>query len=317
VKFDLIGVPYTSMAKPGGIGRAIEILRELGLAESVALRGDVRDAGDLELVEGSGVRGPSGLLNERALGHLVAATREAVSDSLDRRRLPLVIGGDCPVLLGALAAGRDRYGEAGLLFIDGHEDAWPPKRSPTGEASDSELAIALGRIGDLPEPLDRLVPLLAPEALAMLGPRDRHEIEQAGADSLEDTAALLRDDETVRANGAETSAREAIWTLAATGLAFWLHIDLDVLRTRDFPAADYPQPGGLAWDELLEIATRTLAAPDCFGCSVVIYNPELDPERTSAARLVHFVSDLVGAEAFEREHCRGRRTSPPPDGGPA
>jgi arginase len=295
VSFDLIGVPYSSMAKPGGIANAIDVLREVGLAEHFAATGHVRDMGNLERFEGSGARGPSGLLNERALGHLVTATREAVLRSLDRGRRPLLVGGDCPVLLGALAAGRARHGAAGLLLVDGHEDAWPPRLSLTGEASDSEVAIALGQIGDLPEPLDRLVPLLAPEAISLLGPRDRNEIEQGGAESLADSVALLLDDASLRAGGAEASAREAIRALANSAPAFWLHIDLDVLRTEDFPAADYTQPGGLTWEELLEIARPTLAAPDCLGCSIVIYNPDLDPKRTSAARIVRFVSDLVSA----------------------
>jgi arginase len=97
----------------------------------------------------------------------------------------------------------------------------------------------------------------------------------------------------VHADGAEASASEAIQALASRAPSFWLHIDLDVLRTEDFPAADYTQPGGLTWDELLEIATRTLAAPGCLGCSIVIYNPDLDPKRTSAARIVRFACDLV------------------------
>jgi arginase len=295
VSFELIGVPYSSMAKPGGIANAIHSLREVGLAEHIAATGQVRDRGDLKLLEGSGVRGPSALLNERALGHLVTETREAVLRSLDRGGRPLLIGGDCPVLLGALAACRARYGAAGLLLVDGHEDAWPPQLSATGEASDSEVAIALGRIGDLPEPLDGWVPLLAPEAISMLGPRDRNEIEQGGAESLADTVAMLRDDKSVRTRGAEASAHEAIRALANSAPAFWLHIDLDVLRTEDFPAADYTQPGGLTWDELLEIARPTLAAPDCLGCSIVIYNPDLDEKRTSAARILRFASDLVSA----------------------
>jgi arginase len=295
VKFELIGVPYTSMATPGGIAKAIGVLRELGLAESIAARGDVRDRGDLELLVGDGARGPSGFLNEPALEHLVAATREAVSAGLDRGRLPLIVGGDCPVLLGALAAGRDRYGRVGLLFVDGHEDAWPPKASLTGEASDSEVAIALDRVTGLPESLARLTPLLGPEAVAMLGPRDRQEIEQAGLDSLAGTVALLRDDGIVRASAPQVSADEAIAKCTGSAPVFWLHLDLDVLRTEDFPAADYTQPGGLTWDELQEIAVRALAAPECFGVSIVIYNPELDPERVFGTRIVRFVSDLVSA----------------------
>jgi arginase len=103
--FDLIGVPYTSMSTPGGIADAIRVLREVGLAKRLAANAGVRDAGNLEPVEGDAVRGPSGLLKERALARLVAATREAVGRSLDRGRRPLLVGADCPVLLGALAAG--------------------------------------------------------------------------------------------------------------------------------------------------------------------------------------------------------------------
>ena len=294
--FELIGVPYTSMARPGGIADAIRVLREAGLAERVA----ARDAGDLDLLCAGGGRGDSGLLNEAVLGHLVATTREAVAGSLGRGRRPLLAGGDCPVLLGALAAGRDRFGAAGLLLVDGHEDAWPPRLSPTGEASDSEVAIALGRLDDLPAPLDAVVPLLSPEALAQLGPRDRAEIEEAGLASLEGTAALRLDDETVRARGAAAAAGAAIDALAGAVPAFWLHLDLDVLRTAELPAVDYPQAGGLCWDELLTIARRALASPRCFGCSIVIYNPDLDPDRTSAARIVGFAADLTATAGPSR-----------------
>jgi arginase len=292
MKFELIGVPYSSAARPGGIATAIRVLREAGLVER--LGGAVRDAGDLELLEGTGVRGPSGLLNERALGRLVTATRKAVAGSAQRARLPLLLGGDCPVLLGALAAGRDRGGTPGLLLVDGHEDAWPPERSDTGEASDSEVGIALGHVAGLPAPLDELVPLLTVEAVAMLGPRDRRELDENGVESLHEAVALFCDDVAVRASGAATAAREATATLAGASDSFWLHVDLDVLRTEDFPAADYLQPGGLTWQELVDIAALALANPRCFGCSVVIYNPELDPDRSSAARILRFVSDLVG-----------------------
>jgi arginase len=149
MKVELIGVPYTSAATPGGIATGIGVLREAGLVETLSGRGDVRDGGDLELLEGNGLRATSGLLNERALGRLVAATRDAVAQALDRHRLPLLVGGDCPVLLGALAAARDDARAPGLLLVDGHEDAWPPERSETGEASDSEVAIALGRVDGL------------------------------------------------------------------------------------------------------------------------------------------------------------------------
>jgi arginase len=292
MKLDLIGVPFSSMARPGGIADASRVLREAGIAERLARSGDVRDAGDLDAIEGEAVRGPSGLLKEDALARLVAATRAAVGRSLDGGRRPLLFGADCPVLLGALAAGRDRHGPIGLLLVDGHEDAWPPPRSQTGEASDSEVALALGEVHDPPEPIGRLTPLLTRDALAMLGPRDREELAAAGVGSLRDGVALFRDDERVRGAGPSDSAEEAIAAIGPT--RFWLHVDLDVLRTGDFPAADYLQPGGLTWAELSEIASVALSEVRCLGCSVVIYNPDLDPDRTAAACIVEFLADLVG-----------------------
>ena len=105
---------------------------------------------------------------------------------------------------------------------------------------------------------------------------------------------MFLDDVATRARGAAAAARDAIAALTRASSSFWLHLDLDVLRTDDFPAADYLQPGGLTWQELLEIAAPALRDPLCFGCSLVIYNPDLDPERSSAARIVRFASDLVG-----------------------
>ena len=294
--FELVGVPYTSMAARGGIARAIEVLRSEGLADRLGTAGDVRDAGDLSLIEGDGVRGPSGFLNETALARLVVATREAVASSHDRGRLPVLVGGDCPVMLGALAAVRDRHGACGLILVDGHEDAWPPSLSPTGEASDSEVGVALGLVGGaLPEPLGSLAPLLGPDAVAMLGPRDRAELEAAGVASLDGTVAGFRDDESVRALGPSAAAQQAVAAVAPAAPAFWLHIDLDVLRADELAAVDYPQPGGLTWPELGDIGSAALAAPGCAGASIVIYNPDRDPDRAGAKRIVGFAAGLVAA----------------------
>jgi arginase len=289
--WELVGVPYTSMARPGGIATAIDVLRSAGLAERLAERG-VRDAGDLTLEAPSGRRGPSGLLNEQALSRLVVATRDTVRAVHGRDRLPLLVGGDCPVFLGALAAIAGASHAHGLVMVDGHEDAWPPALSETGEASDCELAIALGTVDvALPAPLDEWVPLVDADHVALLGPREAREIAEAGATSVRSEVACFRDDGEVAAAGggaAMTAALDAIG-----GVAFWLHIDLDVLATADFPAVDYPQPGGLSWDELDRMVAVALADEHCRGLSIAIYNPDRDADRSAARRLVEFVARSV------------------------
>lgn len=71
--------------------------------------------------------------------------RAGVSRTLLEGRFPLVIGGDCPVLLGCLAAvSAKNYSPIGLLFVDGHEDSYPAHQSHTCEAVDMELGFSLG-----------------------------------------------------------------------------------------------------------------------------------------------------------------------------
>lgn len=291
IRWELIGVPYTSMARPGGIATAIDVLRSAAVAERLGELG-VHDRGDMELEGPSGERGPSGLLNERALGRLVVVTREKVKAAHARHRLPLLVGGDCPVLLGSLAAIAEEERTHGLVMVDGHEDAWPPALSETGEASDSELGIALGRISDhLPSPLDELTPLVDPGHVALLGPRDATAIAEGGAKSVRAEVACFLDDREVGAAGGELSMSAALDGIG--DVAFWLHIDLDVLASEDFGAVDYPQPGGLRWDELDQLAGVAFASPNCRGASIVIYNPDLDPDRAAAAQVVDFVTRSI------------------------
>ncbi|HEY8581594.1 MAG TPA: arginase family protein [Capillimicrobium sp.] len=290
--WELVGIPYTSMARAGGIADAIGVLRSAGLAERLARLG-VPDGGDLELLGPDGTRGPSGLLSEPALAMLFERTRARVAEVRARGRRPLLVGGDCPVVLGALAALRDAGARPGLLMLDGHEDAWPPHASQTGEASDSEVAIALGRVPALPAPLGEAMPVLDASAIAMIGPRDRDEIEGAGVASLRDEVAFFADGRAALAGHAGEMIAAARGALDADAL--WLHVDLDVLREDALAAVDYPQPGGLPWARLDELAAAAAREPECAGVSVVIYNPELDPDRSGARSVAGFVARLAGA----------------------
>jgi len=283
---DLIGAGFNSAGLDRGVARAPAVLRSAGLVEGLGKHSDVHDAGDVAFAQMRPERSArSGLLAEDALVSMVAEVRRAVGTCYSRGRFPLLIGGDCPVLLGALAAGREAAGAAGLLFVDGHEDAWPPRWSTTGEAADCELGLAVGATtADLAIDL----PLVRPEAAALLGPRDAEELARHGVPSLRDSLWFRSDQDLSGRAGEETEVALDRLRKAADG--FWLHVDLDVLSTTSLAAVDYPQPGGLTWDELTDITVRALADARCLGWSVVIYNPDLDADGAGARAIVDYVS---------------------------
>jgi arginase len=199
------------------------------------------------------------------------------------------VGGDCPILLGCLrGALRDSQG-IGLLFVDGHEDAWPPSLSQTGEAADMELGFALGmHTGDLREEVKARLPLLDPSDVVILGPRDRREIEEGNGTSLEGTVELHPWDELRR--GGDRIAQAAARSLHQRVGRWWLHVDLDVLSTDALPAVDYPQDGGLSWAELEAMTHAAMAVPGCVGWDVTIYNPDLDVDGTHAQEITDYVT---------------------------
>ncbi len=76
-------------------------------------------------------------------------------------------------------------------------------------------------------------------------------------------------------------------------MPWWLHTDLDVLATSELAAVDYPEPGGLTWEQLTRISTDALAAEGCAGWSVCIYNPDLDPDRNGADAIITYLTQAV------------------------
>jgi arginase len=275
--FTLIGVPIDSVGRDGGAELAPAVLRELGLAE--ALGG--ADAGDLAVQIRGEERDPeTGILASENVLRTTATIRAVVAELVAAGERPFLAGGCCAELPGALAGARDALGEVGLVHLDGHRDLYDGETSPTGEAADMPISVALG-LGPAAWVDAAGGASTTPERTALLGFHDPEEPpvpDELGSLTLLGAAEL-------GAEEAGAVAARAASTLAASGL-FWLHFDVDALDRDVFPATDYAMPGGLDWEETQAILTPLLASPTLIGASIACYNPEKDPSRTCGRALV-------------------------------
>jgi arginase len=293
---DLIGVPFDGWGRTGAQARAANALREAGLAGAFA--GEVAVLPDPSLAAATPTRAAgSGLMNEAALFDMLAAVQERVATALGAGRFPFVYGADCTVLLGAVPALRDVAGRAGLVSFDAHEDTTSLDSSPDGEAANMEIGLLLGLTGQLaPEPLKRLLPALAADALALLGTRDQALRRELNVASLADRGVSLRAAEGVAADPGGTG-RAAAAHVAAHSDGWWLHLDVDVLAQAELAASRVPgdgeSAGGLTWQELTVALTAALAVGGCRGWSVTIYDPDQDPDGGDARRIVELVREVA------------------------
>jgi arginase len=226
------------------------------------------------------------LLNPKAIAEYSAALADAVGRAINVGEFPVVLGGDCSILLGCLLALR-RRGRYGLLFLDGHADFYQPEAEPNGEAASMDLALATGRGPEIVTDLEGRRPLVRDEDVVAFGRRDAEDAEAHGSQRIEDTAIRVVDLAEVRKRGAGDAALSAIKDLSKPEVVgFWAHLDADVLDDAVMPAVDYRMPGGVSWQELVTILQVAIASGRAIGLNVTIFNPKLDVDGSIAAAFV-------------------------------
>ena len=292
---------YAIIEAPSVLGlfpKGVETLPEALLAAGLAERIGASHAGRVDPPPYDPRRDEAtGLLNPHGIAAYSLSLADAIAPVRESGDFPVVLGGDCSILLGCVLATR-RRGRAGLLFLDGHADFYQPEAEPNGEAASMELALVTGRGPALVTNLDGLRPLVRDEDVVALGPRDAEIAEENGSQRVEDTDIAMTDLSALREQGGSEAARRALDRLCNPALeGFWIHLDADVLDDALMPAVDYRMPGGLQWDELSAVLRRAVGSGRALGIDITIFNPKLD-ETGAIAR--GFVDALAKGLAADR-----------------
>lgn len=284
-----IGVPIDSVGRRGGTEHSPAALRDLGLP--AALGGE--DGGDLEVRVRGDERDPeTGILASDDVLATTATIRGAVAELVGEGVRPFLAGGCCAELPGALAGARDALGTIALVDLDGHLDLYDGETSPTGEAADMPVSVALG-LGPAAWVEAAGGASVEPRRTALVGFRDKAESIEYGMRQPEtiNPPPIHHSAANLRAAGPKLTATETVGLLDQT--PFWLHLDVDVLDETVFPATDYLMPGGLNWSELAEVLPPLLSSPNLIGASLACYNPDKDPDRTCGQGVVRILSDAT------------------------
>jgi arginase len=281
-RYALLEAPSTLGLRTDGVERLPSALLKHGLAERLQARRARRvqpnvprsTERDLETMT----------LNASAIASYTHQLADAVGPLLDAGQFPVVLGGDCSIVLGPALALR-RRGRYGLLFIDGQADFFQPEADPYGEAASMDLAFVTGHGPRLLTEFEGRAPLVRETDAVLFGFRDTEDQAQFGSQPLP-PALRAFDLPTLRQRGVAAAARDAVAHLSRSELqGFWIHVDADCLDDEVMPAVDFRLPGGLTPEELGTVLTTALDSGRAVGLEVTIYNPLLDSDERAGKLL--------------------------------
>ena len=292
-KIALIGACSSAAAFLAGTEKAPQALRAAGLVEKLKNIGyEVTDMGDC----------PPRLFADdeehrraRNLPAIVAALNDLklqAEIAIKSGALVLVLGGDCAQVIGLLTGARRYYKHLNLFWMDRDADLNTPASTPSGRIDGMVVAHIIGR--GAPE-LVRFwgeTPLVREPDVLLFGLERVDPPEQEFLPRSPLRYVYAAD---IQKKGAAESTRDALSHLHTESRDFILHLDTDIIAQEDFPAVNVPGSGGLSLEEVRVAFREALSQRTLLGLDVAQYNPDRDPDGSSAQKLVDLLVDGLAA----------------------
>jgi arginase len=212
-------------------------------------------------------------------------TEAHLLEPISQRHIPVVIGGNCTIELGVVAANLRKCGSLGLIYLDLHADMNTPASTSDGALDWMGMAHMLGLQGAIPElaSCGPRYPLLSPASIHLVGfdPNSATEWERTVIRDRAIAVSNLAD--VVLSPGKCADAILATW--AAKFERFLVHFDVDVVDFNDLPLAEnYSKNKGLSYAHTLELLEAFLKSPKFAGLTLTEINPDHGAEDGSTVR---------------------------------
>jgi arginase len=288
-RYAVLEAPSTLGLRSEGVERLPDALLGHGLLQRLG----ARDAGRIAPDTRSGTRDPAtNTLNGPEIARYTRSLADGIASLIDGGEFPVVLGGDCTIVLGSALALR-RRGRYGLLFIDGQADFFQPEAEPYGEAASMDLAFVTGYGPSSLTTFEGRAPLVRAADAVAFGFRDAEDQAEYGSQPLPPDLRAF-DLPTIRRMGIAAAAGVAVDHLLRPEVTgFWIHVDADCLDDALMPAVDFRLPDGLTGDELQTVLRAALDSGRAVGLELTVYNPALDEGGRGAKLLANLLVEAL------------------------
>lgn len=293
VPISIIGMPMDLGQGRRGVDMGPSAIRYASVQTLLEDMGyEVEDLGDLPVsAPESRFQGNSNLKYLTEVRQACDNLAQAVSNTFERKRFPLVLGGDHSIAIGSVAGAAKHFNKMGVIWFDAHGDLNTGETTPSGNIHGMSLAVSLG-IGD---PglvnIGGFAPKVYPENIVIIGARclDRGEREL-----IRELRLKVFTMHEIDRLGMARVMDEAIAIVSEGTDGVHLSLDLDGLDPKDAPGVGTPVPGGVTYRES-HLAMEMLAESGILtSAEFVEVNPILDRENQTAKVTVQLIGSVFG-----------------------
>jgi arginase len=238
----------------------------------------------MQLDEASKVR------NADAIAAYSQQLAAVVKKVIEQNKTPLVIGGDCSVMIGNTLALKQK-GNYGLFHLDGHTDYMWPEFSQTGGAAGMGLALVAGVGHEKLTNIAGLQPYIKEENIYCVGNREYGD--EYVALSVNSGMRYI-DLNGIRSMGIGNLVKDFLNMIHDKKLdGFWIHFDVDALNDEIMPCVDSRTEDGLWYNELTEMLKPLVQSPYFTGMEITILDPTLDKDKKYVPPFVKEISEVL------------------------
>jgi arginase len=286
-----VGIPFYTLAEYRGMAEAVGSLRQAGILNRLrSADSDILDLGDVNCPIIDKDHGPKNLQNWEEFLQGTRNIKDMLSHGLDKSKLTFCLGGECAFIIGTLAGLKTVHqGRPGMVWMDAHGDFNTPETSPSGFIGGMGLALACGRGPKLSPEIEASRPLLDEEHVVHIGSRSL----DPGEDKALLSSVKVFPAEDVKMYGARDVARQAARQLDDSSDWIIAHLDVDVFDPSIMPGVNFPEPGGLASHDILEIFRALQSTGKLKVVDLTAYNPFGDTGNRGKSFLVDLAPKLL------------------------
>lgn len=293
LQISLIGVPIDFGQMRRGVDMGPSAIRYAGAIDRLeAIGHSIHDEGDIHVLNAANLEIHPKLRNLGAVVEACTQLSNLVSNAVQQKYFPLILGGDHSIGIGTLAGLSQHYKNLGVIWYDAHADMNTAETSPTGNIHGMPLAVAMGMGHSKLTTIGGAEPKIKPENLVIIGARSVDEGEKA---LIKEKGIKVYSMHEVDRMGMTAVMEDALNYLKERQVdGLHLSLDLDGLDPMYTPGVGTPVPGGITYRES-HLAMEILQESNMLtSAEFVEVNPVLDTKNATANVAVELMGSLLG-----------------------